>query len=88
MVQGDSIPPPCCELAAGTSASLRYAHLRLSDLPQSGCFGCAALVYIWSGLAFALQIRWEGLTLCFWGFGDFFLLPPSLSLLFLNDFSG
>lgn len=78
-MQGDMVPPPLCELAAGTSALLRYAHFRLSDLLQSGCFGCAALVYIWSGLAFALQIRWEGLTLCFWGFGDFSLLSVSLS---------
>lgn len=78
-MQGNIVPPPLRELAAGTSALLWYAHFRLSDLLQSGCFGCAALVYIWSGLAFALQIRWEGLTLCFWGFGDFFLLPLPLS---------
>lgn len=87
-MRGDSLPPPLCELAAGTSAPLRYALLRLSDLLQSGCFGCAALVYIWSGLAFALQIRWEGLTLCFWGFGDFFFFPLSLPLsLSLSYFS-
>lgn len=75
----DIIPPPLRELAAGTSALLRYAPLSSPDLLQSGCFGSAALVYIWSGLAFAFQIRWEGLTLCFWGFGDFFSLARPLS---------
>lgn len=83
-MQKDIIPPPLLrELAAGISALLQYAHFRLSDLLQSNCFGCAALVYIWSGLPFALQIRWEGLTLCFWGFEDFFSLslPLSLSLI-------
>lgn len=80
-MQGDIIPPPLCELTAGTSVLLWYAHFRLSDLLQCSCFGCAALVYIWSGLAFALQIRWEGITLCFRGFEDFFSLALPLSLI-------